>query len=407
MNALRILPPIAVLAAAWLTMSWLIGSRPEPKKRSHREVLPAVEVAVLQKTDYQVRIPTRGAVRARTRSSLVPQVSGEIVAVGDDFREGGFFEKGELLLEIDKLDYINAVTVAEGALAQAQAAYEQEQARAEQARANWERLGGDAPPSPLVLRQPQLAEAKAKADSAQAQLDRAKRDLERTSIRAPFAGHVRTKTADVGEYVTPGTPLAEIYAIDFAQVRLPLTNPQLTHLRIPEPFRDGGGEPDPSSFPDVVLSTNYGGDPVTWKGKIVRSEGAIDTRSRQLYVIAQIPDPYARRDGSKTPLKVGMFVEAEILGETLHDAFVVPRRAIRDGDAVMVLDAEDRLVRKQVEILWGGQDQVVISGELEDGTRVSLTPLSFAPEGTKVKPNDKSKPPAEAPPVRDARPPGR
>ena len=103
--------------------------------------------------------------------------------------------------EIDPSDYESAVARAEFTLEQARLSLAQEEARGEQAKKEWSSLSkGEA--SPLALREPQLQAEAANVEWAEAALDKARRDLDRTTIRAQFAGMVREKRADVGQYVT-------------------------------------------------------------------------------------------------------------------------------------------------------------------------------------------------------------
>jgi RND family efflux transporter MFP subunit len=356
-------------------------SAPEAERRDPPRPVPAVEVLELLPTDYQVVLESRGTVQPRTQSTLIPEVAGRIIEVSPSFRNGGFFEAGDRLARIDPRDYRNAVTVARSELAQARLRLEEERAQADQARRDWEKLGQGGEPSPLVLREPQLASARAAVAAAEARLRQAEVDLERTEIRAPYGGRVLEKQADMGQYVTSGTVLATIYATDYVEIRLPLTDEQQAFVDLPEAYRDGA--PD-TGGPPVTLSARVGRDRVTWEGRIVRTEGAIDTRSRQLFVVAQVDDPYARRPGTP-PLKIGQFVEARIRGEVLEDVLLVPRGAVQQGREVFVVTPEDTLERRELDVVWRDAGHVVVTGGLAPGERISLTPLPFAADGVAVR----------------------
>lgn len=192
------------------------------------------------------------------------------------------------------------------------------------------------------------------------------------------------KLADVGQYVSPGRDLAKIYAVDAAEIDLPLKSADLAYLDIPEHFR-GEKMPVMDHGPEVVFTAPYAGRTGQWKGRLVRAAGGIDSRSRQLYVTAQVLDPYARRGGDNPPLKVGMWVTAFITGRTLKDVFVIPRVAVREGDQVLLIDKEERLRSRVVNIVWGGPDHVVVSGGLESGELLCTVPLHYAVEGAQVK----------------------
>ena len=322
--------------------------------------------------------------RPRTESTLLPEVSGSITELSPKFRAGEFFEQGDLLLQIDPRDYRSDVTVAEASLAQARASLAEEQARAVQARRRMEApRARPASADDLVLRKPQLAGALAQVRSAEANLARARLNLERTTIRAPYAGRVLEQNVDVGQYVSPGTTLARVYAVDYAEVRLPLTNRQLEFVDVPEIYRNQSpGER--STGPELELTARIGSRSHTWRGQVVRAEGAIDTQSRQIFVVGQVDDPYGKTADGRPPLKVGQFVEARIRGRTLEDVFVIPRSALRAGTQVHALDADDRIRSRSVEVLYSDERHAVIGAGLEPGDRLVTTSLGAGMEGVQV-----------------------
>jgi RND family efflux transporter MFP subunit len=380
----KVILPLVIAAVMGGTGYYLSTMSPPAAQVPHRPTLIPVTASVLQPQEYTVVVPTQGEVRARTESSLIPEVSGMIQSISPAFREGGFFEAGDELVKLDDRDHQAAVVIAQSAVAQAETTVSEETARATQALEDWKALGRSGEPDPLVLRKPQLAEAKARQMSAQAQLERAQRDLDRTSIKAPYAGRVVEKLADVGQYVGTGRELAKIYAVDAAEIDLPLKSGDLAFLDIPEHYR-GEKMPVMDNGPEVVFTAPYAGRTGSWTGKLVRAAGGIDSRSRQLYVTAQVQDPYGRRGGDNPPLKVGMFVSAYITGRVLKDVFVVPRVALREGDQVLLIDAEERLRSRTVKIIWGGPDHVVVSEGLKAGEVICTVPLHYAVEGAKVK----------------------
>lgn len=405
---LQILLPLVLLAIGVGAYFWLVHTAPEPRQRPNFVNTPEVVARNLQTTSYDVVLESQGTVQARTTSTLIPEVRGRITNVGDNFREGAFFEEGDVLLQIDDSDYQTELVVAEAALAQAQLREFEEVARYEQAKADWGRLNPDQEANPLTLREPQLKQAKANTASAQARVRAASRNLERTKIRAPFAGRILSKNVDVGQYISPGNQLARVYAVDIAEVRLPLTATQFSFLDMPSVYR--GENPTFREGPFVTLESKVGGDTHQWRGRIVRAEGSVDVRSRQLYVVAQIRNPYGRTDDERPPLKVGSFVQAKIQGKTLEDVFVLPRVLLRENAFVLLIDSENYLTRREVGIAWETDDVIVVNKGLETGDRLCLTEVPYALEGWPVNATDESgveivaEAPAEDAPAR-ARPP--
>ena len=390
MNILRqAILAVLILAACWGGYQFLLRTKPEPRKLPQIKKITNVEAMRLEAVDYRVVVETFGNVQPRTQSTLIPEVSGRVIEISDSLREGGFFEAGDVLLRIDPVDYVAGVTIAEGELAQAEATLTEELARAEQAAEDWKRLDRKSQPSDLVLRKPQLAEARARRASAEAKLTQARKDHERTTIRAPYAGIVREKSVDIGQYVTPGNVLARIYGIDYAEVRLPLKGEQLAFIDIPEKYR--GDEQQVSvDGPAVRLYSSFAGNEASWDGQVMRP-AEVETSTFSYFVVAQVKDPYARRDDGVPPLKSGMFVTAEIVGKTLTEVFVVPASAVREDREVLIVDTSSILQNREVRIVWkggggGAGDNVVIDTGLKDGEILCLTPLGFGAAGTKVMP---------------------
>lgn len=386
---LRVLLPLGVLYGSWIVYRDLVAHPPPIQQRTVPPTVTPVLATRLAPQSYQVKIETNGVVRPRTETTIIPEVSGTIVEVSPQFRDGGFFEKGDVLLRIDPLNYETAVTMSESRVTESQTALQEELARAGIAEENWKLLGKKGAPSDLALRKPQLAQAQSRLLSAEAELGRAKRDLERTVIRAPYAGRVLQQSVDLGQYVTPGTTLGKTFAVDYVEVRLPLTNPQLGFVDLPETFRGESPSSPDREGPEVLLSGNIGGSQSQWKGRIVRVEGALDQRSRQLFIVAQVDDPYRRTPTASTPLKIGLFVEAAVQGKELKNVFVVPRVAVRAGSEVIVIQPDNRIRRKKVTPLWSDTDHVILSAEkdgLKEGDVICLTPLAYPTNGARVVP---------------------
>ena len=377
-RTLKIVAPLAVLSTAglWaLTMYW--NRAPAPVQTP---VITPTSVRVQEVTvrDVPLSVTSQGTVRPRTESQLVPEIAGRITWVAPSFAEGGFFESGDVLVRIDPFDYQQAVVSAHSQLAQARLRLAQEEAEADVAVREWDALGrGD--PRALTLREPQLEDARASVAGAEASLERAQRDLERAEIVAPYAGRVRQKNVDIGQFVRVGDAVATIYAVDFAEVRLPLPDEQLAYLDLPLSYRGGSDQPQPR----VTIRATFAGAAHEWQGRIVRTESEIDPVSRMVHAVAEVPDPYA--PGSRPPLAVGMYVEAEIAGRTARNVAVVPRAALRSRGRVLVIDADDRLRFREIDILRATTDAIYVRRGLAAGDLVVVSPLDSPTEGMTVR----------------------
>lgn len=379
---LRVGAPLAVLGLAALGASAMIAMRPDVQVQEPELPPPLVRTQAVAPGEVTLTVSSQGTVSPRTESQLVPEVSGRVIEVAPSFASGGFFERDEVLLRIDPFDYEQAVVRVRSEVARARLRLSQEEAEAAVAREEWTELGqGDG--SPLALRELHVEDARAALAAAEAELVRVERDLERTRVRAPFAGRVREKSVDVGQFVNRGTPVARIYAVDWAEVRLPLPDDQLAFLDLPLDYR---GEDAAASGPSVTLRAEFAGRAYEWSGRVVRTEGEIDPISRMVHVVARVKDPYSRGDDrERPPLAAGMYVEAEIEGLTLRDVAVLPRAALRPDGRVLVVDDEDRLRFREVDVLRTTREALFVRGGLAAGERVCLSPLEVVSDGMRVR----------------------
>ncbi len=383
MRWLKILLPIGLLAVTALASWSIIAARPETVRVSAPPPSLLVDVAVAAREPVTFIVNSQGTVSPRTRTTLVSEVAGQIVEVAPAFVSGGFFSKGDVLVRIDPRTYETALKRARSELAKAKTKVETEHALASSAHADWERLRGTeasrADASDLTLRKPQLAEAIAGLESAKADYEKATEDLNRTVIRAPYDGMVREKRADVGQFVNVGSQLAETFATDYAEVRLPLPQSELQYLDLPE--AQGA-----ASLP-VALSADIGGVRHNWQGRIVRSEGVFDTESRVLYVVAQVDSPYQPAVGGE-PLRIGTFVTATIEGRAGGDLFVIPRHSLQRGETLWLVGEGMTIEPRSVDIVRADEQFAYVASGLANGDRYTVTPPEQPLPGMLVRVNE-------------------
>ncbi len=386
---LKIVLPMATLAVASAWAWKIFNDRPVVETRPPEIPVPVIRAVPATLQTLRLTVMSQGTVAPRTQTTLFPEIAGRVLEVSPSLADGGFFEAGVELLRIDPTDYRLQVVQAEAQIAQAQLTLETEEAQAEVARREWESLGeGEA--RPLLRRVPQIARARAALSSAQAALAQAERNLEKTRIAAPFAGRVLRKNVDIGQYVTPGTSVATIYSVDYAEIRLPLPDEDLAYVDLPLSYRGGGSQ---KRQPVVLLRAEFGQRQHSWTGRIVRTDGTIDPRTRMIHAIAQVADPYGRGpDPDRPPLAVGMFVEAEIQGRLMQDVVALPRAALRGEDQVLVVDSESKLRFRRVSVVRLERERVLIDSGLAEGELVSLATLATVVDGMKVRIQDESNP---------------
>ena len=207
-KTIQIVLSIFLIAIGFLIARHLILTKPRLKVRKHLAPLPMVKVMKVKLSPHRIIIDADGTVRAVKEISLVSEVAGKIRYVSPSFEEGKLFKQGELLLEINPEDYELAVKMAEAKVKEAESRLSQILAEAKTAVEEWKTYKPNVPPPPLVAKKPQVESAKAGLESAKANLKKALLNLERTRIYAPFDGRIIKKMVDIGEYVTPGKPLA-------------------------------------------------------------------------------------------------------------------------------------------------------------------------------------------------------
>lgn len=379
---LRIVLPILILLLGVIGMRLLVQSRQAPPKQALKNPGVLVEVIRAELVDHSLQVVGTGTVQSRQEVAITPQVSGRIVGLAPGFQAGGFFRKGDFLFEIEAVDYQLAAERASAALAKAEVDQALVEGQARVAKEEWSRLypnGTEAPP--LVLQQPQLKNAAAAVAAARATLEQARLELARTRIHAPFDCRVRSEEVALGQYVRAATSVALVAGTEAVEIVVPLPLEDLGWLQIPR--AGGAGKGSPARVRLSGSSEEQG-----WSGRIVRSLGEVDSRSRMARVVVAVDDPYGLASkGSQQPdLEIGMFVEVVLNGRTLPQVVALPRLALREGGMVWTVDDEERLHLQPVTVARQEGELALISEGLASGDRVVLTRVSGAAEGLKLRP---------------------
>lgn len=377
-RSIRLAVAGAILLAGIFLFVFLSGLRSTPLPTNPPRPVPEVETITARQGDLVVEIPAQGVIEPVTVTRASAEVEGVVIAVSPDFEAGASFKKGEVLLEIDPSDYESAVAQAEAAVADAKLQLADEEMRALQAERDWKRLAAPGQkPSDLVLRVPHLEAAKARVKASVAAHERAKKDLERTKLRAPYDGRIRSKLADLGTRVGKGEPLAEFYATSVLEVRLPVPRQDAAFLK-------GEGE---------TLELRENGGTRTWTATVDRTEGEIRRDDRTIVIVARITG-----DKENAPLP-GQFIETAIPGRVVPGIFRVPRRAFASSDRVLVVAPDQTLTTRPVKILRTEREDVLVSSGLEDGEQLCVTALAAVIEGMEVKVVSRDGQAVLAPPV--------
>lgn len=380
---LRIVSCIVIVTGLIIFM--LNAFKPEARKRPIPETVVNVETITAELGSYPIVVNANGTVEAETRGDLVAQIRGEIVAVSNNFKTGGSFKKGDLLIQLDQRDYQAELSRALANLSQADAAYRQEKATAKQARTDWQRLGNTSPAPDLVLRKPQLTAAKAQYDSAKAAYDTAELNLSRTAITAPYDGRIIERRAVLGQYVGIGSPIAEVFATNGVEVRLPISQEEFSQLGL-DSFNSSG---DSSDDYLVAITSSVGNQGHQWDAKITRTDSTFDINTRQIDVIAEVQDPFGRKSGQPA-LKIGQFVSARIQGRTINNVYVIPNKSVREGSYVYVV-RDGKLAKQSINIMWQDDQNALVTKGIEANELVVTTSLNSTLAGASAKLADEGK----------------
>lgn len=380
--ALRLLTfvlPVVVLGVAVGGTVAMSALSPTPEETDTPIKAQPVLTAVAKTDSVMMTIRAQGEVQPRTEINIVAQVGGRIAYMSPDYIQGGRFDRGDLLVRIDPAEYKLRVTQARANVSQAQTVLARERSESDLARLDWEDLGGGGTPTPLTLREPQMAEAAAQLESARAQLAEAELQLARTEIRAPFDGRVTERLVDAGEFVSTNSRLGRIYGTDVMDVRLPMTQTDLAQAGLFLGYEAGADAGVP-----VRLTLTSIGSQSEWTGHITRTDGRFDSQTRVLHVYAEVRNPFENISEDRPPLAPGLYVDAEINGPTIDNVITIPRAALRGDTDVYVANDDGTLSIRTVEVQSSDRTQAVLRGGLSAGDAVITSPIRGVAEGMKI-----------------------
>lgn len=370
----QIIAVVVIISVSVLISIGMSRMKKEPEKQQHTIPMLAVDVMPISAQTIHYPIESQGVLKPKQHSRLTAEVSGRVVSVSDSFVAGGFVRKGELLLAIDDTDYKMQLRSAEANLARAYAALEEEKARGRVAEEDWRAYSDELTPE-LGLRVPQLESEIANLAYAKATLASAQADLKQTQILAPYDGLIRQRDVELGEFISVGSGIGQIYGTEKGEIRLPIA---FEHYAFIAPVLA-------SNEPQTILLVDPSSPNATWKAQLVRSEGVIDSDTRFLYLVAEITDPYQRNAAhtSGVPLQFGRFLHADVIGRALDGVYKIPRHLVKRSQ-VAVIDEQDRIQYHTVETIGGDSDFLFVTHGLENGLRIALTPVHGLVSGTKV-----------------------
>ena len=362
----KIVLPFVILLAGAASMVGLIRSG-KAEQRIDVEPPPLqVEVIEANQSEQLVKVYASGVVQASHQVNLTPQVQGKVVYVASDLRPGRRFSKGDTIAKIEQADYKLAVAQEHSRVEQAKLNLKIERERVEDAQREWELLGNTGEAPELAARTPQLRLAEISVEAAEAGFERAELALSRTVLRAPFDCMIKNEQLEQGQ-VVGGGPVATLQGTEEFQIRVSVPTSNLSTLLIP------GITGEVGSKADVAFQVS---DQVTVhkEGHVLGLESELDPQARTINLRIAIDDPM---DGEGLPLLIGSYVDVTLEGQSVAQTVRIPSTALREGQYVLVADADNKLARKDVEIGWFDQADVVLTEGLSSGDRIVTTALSY------------------------------
>ena len=391
------LAAIVILAVSGGLAFYLVSLAPEPERRERPPQIPFVQTARVVAGAGAIPVYGAGTVRPSAEIDITPQVSGSVDWMNPNFHSGGRVKAGETIFRIEQADYQLRLREAMADLEDRKVALLEAQEQAAVARAEFEQYSGRQLESgttvnqagPLVLREPQLKAAQAALNREEAKVAEAQLALSRTSVKAPFEGYVREESVDLGQFLKVGQVVGKLFAANAVEVVLPLSDANAA--LIPGLWELQGG--NAKQRVDARVSARYGDARYAWEGYVDRAEVSLDKQTRTIDVIVRVPNPFSSgtlveggsRSSHTPPLLIGKFVEVEIRGLVPESYFQIPRLALQPGNEVWVIRGDQKIGIVPVRILQRGEDEIFVSGALEQGQAAVIGGIQFATEGMIVR----------------------
>lgn len=370
--------PILLIVLAVLISQWLLREKPT-MQRGERVTPPlTVEVATAEYGQFPLTIKALGKVTARELVELQPQVDGRVEWLNYDLGPGSTLSQGEELLRIEREPYQLALQTARSTLAERRAELQQEQGQRLVAKEEYELLGPSLPDADrsLVLREPQLAAARARMDSARAQVKLAERDLRLTTLYSPFNALLVSRTVDIGDRVAPGTVMYTLAGADRFQIEVEVPASQLPRLNTPNATVRVRG----SQWPRNKYR----------EGRFVRVIPVLEEQGRLARVLVELDDPLGIDDPSQPQLLLNDLARVEITGRADGQQVRIPLTALQDGNDVWVV-RDGKLHIQPVTVSHLDDEFAILDTGLRGGETLVITRLTSVTENMPVRTADSAR----------------
>lgn len=395
LRAVKIILPIVLIVIGVMAAGWMINNPPKAQRVEQSERVTTVQIMGVVQSDQQVVVSAQGTVTPAKQIILKPEVTGKVIELSQQLVPGGLLPRGKTVIKVDPRDYQFNVEAQKERVADAQYRLKLEKGQQEVARQEWALLEDTIPTTEqgkeLALRIPQIEKAEASLEAANSALQKAELALSRTEIRAPFNSIVLNETVDLGQVVNPQGQIATIAGTDQFWVQVSIPVEHLSWIDIPQRQGQKGSK--------AIITSQSGTRTIVREGHVIRLLGDLDQAGRLARLIVAIDDPLhlanRNRDKEDIPLLLGSYVSVDIYGSEVDEVFVIPRNALRDSGEevsessfdrawVWIMNAEDRLEVRPVNVVWRLKEEVYVTNSFTDGDRLVLSNIPTPIIGMKL-----------------------
>lgn len=427
-----------VMIAIGVAVFMMMQKNKKPVEHSEGE-LPAkpVEVLTVKREPFKAHVTGYGYVQPAIVLRGKAEVSGKVSYVNPELKAGGSIAKGEVVLKIDPEDYEVSLQQTKADLASSKSQIDQLKQEEQTTRRSLElakqnlRLGEqelertrdiwkkrliarstlDAEEQKVIqLRQQvsdlqgQLNTFSSRISSANAQLSRSNQQVKgqtttlgRTEITMPFDARISSASAEKGEFVSVGTPVFEATSIDGVEISAEIPLPHMRTLLAAMQGQDLDISPSNLKaalaglgIEAVVRLVDENIPTAMWKARVARFGESVDPIKRTLAVVVAVDKPYENVVvGERPPLLKGMFVSVALFAPA-SSALIIPRKALHQG-RVYLVNKEQKLEIRDVDVMAQQGDQVVIAAGLEEGEQVIVNDLIPVIPGMPLAPMENGK----------------
>ena len=377
---INIVLSIALITAGIAGATYISKTAPKARKRPPARTLPLVQVIKVHPEDKRIMVSAMGTVTPAREIVLESRVAGEIVSIHSEFTAGGYLKKGSQVLQIDPQDYELALTLAKARVKDAESKLKILEAEAAAAKEEWREINRNrkkkrSEPSPLLIKKPQLSAAQAMLVAEKSDVKKARLNLSRTKISAPFNAIVRAKLVDIGSQVSGQDRLAELVGTDEYWVQASMPVDRLNWIMIPRNSGETGSK--------VRIFYRNG---IELTGNVIKLLGELEAEGRMARVLVEVKDPLGLRSAGKQnpPLLIGEYVRIEIEGRQLKNIYRIPRTALRDNTRIWLITNDGKLEIRDIETLWRDAQTVLLTDGLKPGEQLILSDLAKPVHGMQL-----------------------